>query len=620
MQEQLKKKILDQSREHITDIRQKIDDTIKRREAKTVVMKKSAISMLPGDALAQYRIAANNQEQVDNLKQLYPSPYFTRCEFEIDGEKKIMYFAKFSYSEEKIYSWITPASTLRFEDPGPASYTRPDGKVQSGILLSKNQYMIVDGKLLFLSTESTEHPRELIYQEHFTRQKPGFILPEVVEQMEKAQDQVVRAPYHGPFLISGPAGSGKTTMALHRVAYLMQSPETAELFPTDSILVLVQDTGTKEYFSHLLPELGIRGVEIITFAEWALTILTLSDNYHVVARYGTNEQERNLYEYSKLTALRQLPDEVIFNKNIWGLLQKIYKKVLSKGQQELFAKQKNELALDRFDLTILLDCYLQTHGQFTMKKDYYEESRSGTYRKKNKAFQVQYNLTIIDEFQNYLPEQLALLKTCLNHRLESVVYVGDLAQQTQLGTVKDWDSIGEKIESSRLVTLQKVYRNTKQILSFIRDLGYTVQIPQGVKEGESVMEYILESKQEQIEQINKIIMNSTGGAIGILAKDKEYLVEFKSEFSDNPNVHCLSMLEAQGVEFETVCLVGINEQSFSLDGLPQAIIEEIKKVQRDLLYVALTRAMSAFHIMGKTRLKNVLKEALKTDKIYKAND
>lgn len=605
MQEQLKKKILDQSLEHITDIRQKIDDAIKRREAKTIGMKKSAISMLPGDALAQYKITANNQEQVENLKQLYPSPYFTRCEFEINGEKKIMYFAKFSFSEEKIYSWITPASTIRFEDPGPASYTRPDGKVQSGILLSKNQYMIVDGKLLFLSTESIEHPRELIYQEHFSRQKLGFILPEVVEQMEKAQDQVVRAPYRGPFLISGPAGSGKTTMALHRVAYLMQSPETTQLFPIDSILVLVQDIGTKEYFSHLLPELGIRGVEIITFAEWALTILALGDNYHFVVRYGTNEQERNLYEYGKLAALRQLSADTIYNKNIWGLLQKVYKNTFSKAQQELFTKQKAELALDRFDLTILLNCHLKKYGQFMINKDYYEESARGTYRKKNKSFQVQYNLTIIDEFQNYLPEQLALLKTCLNHRLESVVYVGDLAQQTQLGTVRDWNSIGEKIDSNRLVTLQKVYRNTKQILSFICDLGYAVQIPQGVKEGKPVMEYALESKQEQIAQINKIIMDGSGGAIGILAKEKEYLDEFKNEFSNNSNVHCLNMQEAQGVEFETVCLVGINEQSFSVDGLPGVIIEEIKKVQRDLLYVALTRAMSELYIMSKVSLKEV---------------
>jgi DNA helicase IV len=459
----------------------------------------------------------------------------------------------------------------------------------------------VDGKLIFLSTESTEHPRELIYQEHFTRQKAGFVLPEVVEQMEKAQDQIVRTSYRGPFLISGPAGSGKTTMALHRVAYLMQSPETTELFPTDAILVLVQDAGTREYFSHLLPELGIRGVNIITFAEWAFTILNLGENYRVTTRYGSNEKERNLYEYKKLTTLRQLPTELNYNKNIWGLLQKVYSN-FDKSQFELFAKQKNELVLDRFDLTILLKCYLKTFGQFTIKSDYYEQSAKGTYRKKNKAFPVQYNLTIVDEFQNYLPEQLALLKNCQNHRLESVVYVGDLAQQTQLGTITAWSDIGENIENERLVSLQKVYRNTKQILNYIRGLGYTVSIPVEIKDGQPVMEYVFETKEQEIGQIKQILNTMDNGTIGILAKEKEYLDEFKKIFKDNKNVRCLSMQEAQGVEFETVCLVGINERSFDVDGLPSGVTEEFKKVQHDLLYVALTRAMSELHVMGNVKL------------------
>jgi len=606
MLEKLKKEILDSTRKHIGYVRQKIDEAVNRRETIGAKMKKTAISMLPGDALAQYRIAANNSEQVENFKQLYPSPYFTRCEFEVKGEKKTMYFAKFSFSDEKIYSWITPAATLRFENPGPASYERPDGQTQSGILISKDQYMIVDGRLLFFSTESIGRQRELIYQEHFTRQKHGFILPEVVEQMEKAQDQVVRASYRGPFFISGPAGSGKTTMALHRVAYLIQSPETSELFPHDSILVLVQDIGTKEYFSHLLPELGIRGVEIITFGEWAKAVLNLGDGYVITVRYGENEQERNLYEYSKLVALRRLQKDVIFSKNIWGLLKKIYQDVFNKNQQELFAKQKSESVLDRFDLTILLQIYLKTNGEFLMKKDYYEESDRGTYRKKNKAFPVNYNLMIIDEFQNYLPEQLNLLKACLNQRLESVVYVGDLAQQTQLGTVREWKNIGKEIASERQVILQKVYRNTKQILSFVRHLGYNVEIPSGIKEGQNVVEYLFESKQEEINRIKEIIANSSGEIVGILAKEKEYLEEFKREFCDNPNVHCLSMQEAQGVEFEIVCIVGINSQSFSVDGLPSEIVEEVKRIQRDTLYVALTRAISGLYVMGKVKLENLL--------------
>ncbi|OGH88267.1 MAG: hypothetical protein A3J93_01970 [Candidatus Magasanikbacteria bacterium RIFOXYC2_FULL_42_28] len=604
MKEELKKQFLDKARTHVNHVREKITGDIARRETKGTVMKKTAQALHPGDAIAQYTIAAHNDVQIENLKQLYPSPYFTRCEFKINDETKTMYFGKFSFNDEKIYSWVTPAAALRFENPGTASYTRPDGSIQTGQLLSKDQYMIVDGKLKFLSTESTAVPRELIYQEHFTRQKPGFVLPEVIEQMEKAQDQIVRAPYPGPLVISGPAGSGKTTMALHRVAYLMQSPETTELFSADSILVLVQDVGTRDYFSHLLPELGIRGVEIITFAEWALRVLRL-ENYQIIIRPGQNEKEKNLYEFAKLTTLKKLPTDLKYNKNIFVLLTEIYQFYFDKIQLALFAKQKHERALDRFDLTILLHYHLKTFGEFTINKEYYEQSIRNTYRKKTKAFPAQYNLMIIDEFQNYLPEQLSLLKTCLNHRLESVVYVGDLAQQTQLGTIKNWGDIGETVETNRLVALQKVYRNTKQILLYIRALRYSVQIPIGIKDGQPVQEYICESAMEEITQIKKIITDASTGTIGILAEDKEYLTEFKKEFADNKRVHCLSRQEAQGVEFEIVCLVGISENYSNADNLPPELAVEIKKVERDLLYVALTRAMNELHVMGKIKLKNI---------------
>jgi superfamily I DNA/RNA helicase len=230
---------------------------------------------------------------------------------------------------------------------------------------------------------------------------------------------------------------------------------------------------------------------------------------------------------------------------------------------------------------------------------------SGKYRKKRAPFKVEYNLTIIDEFQNYLPEQLSLLKHCLNYKLESVVYVGDMAQQTQLGTIRDWKSINETIQTHRLVKLEKVYRNTKQILAYIANLGYPVQIPQEVKEGKPVVEYITHRKEDEIAQLHVILASLDSGTVGVLAKDKEYLEAFKKEFVNNSKVHCLSMQEAQGVEFEVVCLVGISQEPFSIDELPQGLIAEVKKVQRDLLYVALTRAMSELHIMGTTSLKSI---------------
>ncbi len=512
MQSESKGELLSKVKDHIVKIREKIKDTILIKEAKNSTMIKESIRMYPGDALAARKILASNHERVENLKQLYPSPYFNYCEFVINGEKKNLYFSKFSFNEENIYSWITPAAALRFEKPGSASYLRPDGNKQVGQLIRKDQYMIVDGKIIFFSTEKAGKSVELIYQENFTKHKQGFILPEVVEQMEKAQDQVIRAPFKDPFLISGPAGSGKTTLALHRIAYLLQSPETAEYFSPDLIMVMVQDAGTKEYFSHLLPDLGIKGVSIVTFVEWAFSILDLQD-YRYFTGTDFKDTDKLIYEHLKLSALRN--QNLNFpKKNIYSILSEIYA-FKNKAEQALFIRQKQEKSLDRIDLTVLLQAYLNEHQQFSLIKEYYVKTTSGTYRKRKSAFPVQYNLTVVDEFQNYLPEQVRLLKTCMNRRVNSIVYVGDLAQQTQLGTLKNWQNIGEVFNAERMVTLQKVYRNTKQILNFINNLGYKLNIPTEIKSGIPVNEGIFISKDDEINYVKKHINTSSNTYSGL---------------------------------------------------------------------------------------------------------
>lgn len=592
MHDDQKKQLLAQAREHIALVRERIQTALSMNATKAKEMRRDAIREQAGDALASHRLAAHREAKTEDLRQLYPSPYFAKCDFVLNGVEKNMYFGKFSFSEENIYSWITPAAALRFENPGNTSYVRPDGSVQSGLLTSKDQYMIVDGKLLFYTTEGVEQARELIYQEHFTRQKAGFILPEVVEQMEKAQDQVIRAEYRGPFVISGPAGSGKTTLALHRVAYLSESPETADYFQPDTIIVLVQDVGTKEYFSHLLPELGIRGVAIVTFAEWAAQIL--NTNFSFVTRIGATEREKQLYEYAKLQALRSAV-HAPFTKNIFSLLETLYADFFDPAQKLLFKNQKRQKLLDRFDLTILLQRYHATNGEFMIERDYYEESASGTYRKRKSAFPAQYNLMIVDEFQNYLPEQLTLLKSCVNKRLESMVYVGDLAQQTQLGTIRDFADIRETVAPERVVRLQKVYRNTKQILEYIRSRGYAVTIPEQIKEGRAVEEIVVQTVEQEIEEIKKIVGGRSGISIGILSPEKAYLEKHKEQFIENKNIFCMSFQEAQGVEFDVVFIVGMSETYFAISGLPKELAVEITKTKKDLFYVALTRAMAELY-------------------------
>lgn len=604
MKEVEKKQILDKAKEHLEYIREKIISAINFGEGKSVKMIADLKKAPPSDRIVRNTLMHYNNENTENLRQLYTSSYFTRCDFEIDGQKREVYISKFSFSDEGVYSWITPIASLRFENPGTASYTRPNGKIRSGFLSRKDQFLIVDGKIVFFSTEGVQIPRELIFQEHFARHKQGFVLPEVVELMEKAQDQIVRAHHHGPFAISGPAGSGKTTLALHRVAFLIQSPETAEWFTPDKILVLVQDVGTKEYFSYLLPELGIRGVSIITFFEWASSVLDL-EGYQPTDKMELAATEQKLYEYAKLKALKNLP-KIEYSNNVYNFLKNVYENFLDDSQKIHLAWQKKNRTLDRFDLTVLLKSYLKTGKGLFMKKEMYYQLANDSYRKKFFSLPANYNLMIIDEFQNYLPEQLAILKSCINKRLNSVIYVGDLAQQTRLGTIRSWSDIEEKINPERLVVLQKVYRNTKQILNYIKSLGYTVSIPSEIKEGELVAELKMEDKTEEIEYVKNLLVDQTDISIGVLAFDKNYLNEFKACFGKDNRVYCLSMQEAQGVEFDIVCLVGIQKNLFNYNDLPTEIIGEVNKINRDLLYIALTRAMSELHILGNTKLSAVL--------------
>lgn len=598
-----KKHMLDMLKHHIQHIQQKIMDELETVRVVANRSMRQIAKMRPDSQAVEMQLKAIAEKRVEELEQLYPTPYFIKCEVVEKGanESKTFYVAKYQMSQESVYSWISPIAAIRFESPGNVSYTLPSGEKKELLLTGREQYMIVDGKVIFFAREEEGSSRELIYQEHFTKQKTEFALPEIVAQMEKAQDQVIRAHHYGPLVISGPAGSGKTTLALHRVAYLTQAPDTAQFYPPEKIIVFVQDNGTKEYFSHLLPELGIHEVTITTFSEWAMNILGL-EGYEYVIRYGANDEERDLYEYQKIRVLREKEIVPEYNKNSTSVLSKAYSRI------KLYEKQKKTKQLDRFDITLLLKAYLEKNKKLESSRTMNTIVR-GVLKQKTKKTALQYSLMVVDEFQNYLPEQLLILKTCLEEEARSTIYVGDTAQQVYLGTIKDWKEIAETITPERKIRLDKVYRNTKSILLFIQSLGYSIVIPNGIKEGPAVTEKIFTNPNEEIQHIRNTLSQYTKGSIGILGKSDTYLESFKEAFKDEKNVHVLTMNESQGVEFDLVCIVGINDETFTVthhdDVLPEHLTER-KLMQKDLLYVALTRAITELHVLGRKYLKDIL--------------
>lgn len=587
-----KETLLNTLRESIKKIQGKI--ILEKERVRSLIEKplSEIKSMKPEDQAVYLSFRDGSVNRISELDHLYGSPYFIRCDISFDGatEEKQYYFSKHQFVEQSIYSWIAPIASIRFDSPGEIQYRLPDGTIRKGVMNHKEQYLIVDGKVVFFATEGLDRPRDLIHQEYFSQKKDGFMLPEIVAVMEKAQDKVIRAHHKGPLVISGPAGSGKTTLALHRLAYLVQSPDTSHLYPANSIIVFVQDNGTKEYFSHLLPELGITNIRITTFFEWASEILGIADTIYLDRR-GKDEEEKNVLEFERI---RQLKSHTI---PTWNEMKK-------------FLKKESKTGLDRIDLIAALTSYYNHHKKFQITTNYLRVEKGVEYTGKVRKELLEYSLIVVDEFQNYMPEQLLFFNSCLNSDTKSLIYVGDIAQQIFPGTVRSFHEAELKLDEEREVKLHKVYRNTLQILEYIRSLGYLVEIPQGIKNGPDVKENIISEKNEVIKYLDEVIKNNSGlvGILGYVGEDIEYI---RDHFKDNKKVYVRTVRESQGVEFDTVCLVGICNDLFSIKTafeFPEEYIKEKKRIQKDLLYVALTRAVNELHIIGECTLREIMPE------------
>lgn len=235
--------------------------------------------------LAQYSNAVNNgiaayeeeERKIRLLENMMRSPYFARIDFRFDdeGEAEEIYIGRSSLKKEggqeiMVYDWRSPIAGVFYRFmTGAAYYDAPCGRITGEVSL-KRQYEIKNGTLEYFFDTDVQIVDEFLRQ--MLSQNAAGKMKAIVETIQKEQDVAIRDMENDLLMVQGVAGSGKTSIALHRAAYLMYQGVQTKL-SADHIMIISPNSVFEQYISDVLPELGEEQIASAVFGELLSEIL-----------------------------------------------------------------------------------------------------------------------------------------------------------------------------------------------------------------------------------------------------------------------------------------------------------------------------------------------------------
>jgi len=244
------------------------------------------------EQLKKHRSAESSQDYVElmvgsllqgsvemKLRNLYTAiskPYFARVDFRENGKEKAekIYIGKMSLMRDEdqeviIVDWRAPVANLYYEERlGDAHYVCPDGDIE-GELTVKRQFSIEGGELLEVFDIDITTTDEFL--QSYLGANADNRLKEIVSTIQSEQNEIIRSDIWRPMIVQGAAGSGKTTIALHRIAYLIYNYE--KTLKPECFMIIAPNKLFLNYISEVLPELGVEKVMQTTFENFAMDLL-----------------------------------------------------------------------------------------------------------------------------------------------------------------------------------------------------------------------------------------------------------------------------------------------------------------------------------------------------------
>lgn len=601
--------------------------------------------------LEQQQVAETvSGKQLIRLEKQKKNPYFTRVDFVYDGEQTAekIYIGSFSFStkEERllIYDWRAPIASIFYDyDLGKAHFQTPAGTA-SGDIQRKRQIKFKDGAIDYVVESDTTVFDEVLQNE--LRQQKGGQMSTIISTIQKEQNKVIRDNRSKDMIIQGVAGSGKTSIALHRIAFLLY--HFRNRITSDQVMILSPNRTFSRFIAQVLPELGEDPV-----TEWTIDQFgqTLSDIADVPSRFQEiellylekdpqlNERVRYLsskkcvadlkgylrkieafspqsiligdYEYNAEFILRRY--KAYEKKSIFQRFQLIAEDIFENLRTRPFQpkrkptkKQLVNRLKKMFNKTNSHQLYRDflTEQGFEMKKavsysDLFPIIYIRLFLEGMDEFSKIHYL-IIDEMQDYTPIQFEVFKkmfTC------PVLLIGDFTQSLTTINEMHLPDVQNYYPNAQSIFLTKSYRSTYEIITCAKKIIDDHMIEPVLRHGMKPKKWVVSSQEEEISSILELVeqlRKQDLATIALITKTLVRAYEWRG-LLENQGLACevltdestslqerlsiCPLVQSKGLEFDAVIVVDADEATYP--GL----------LGRQQLFVAATRAMHALYFL-----------------------
>lgn len=298
-------------RQDVTEIRQTFwdDVTVNIDDPEDAVETLASIRQQAELLSERERAHGHMSRQLKTLNLLKDSPYFGRVDFHEEGEAitDIVYLGISSLMDDAkenflIYDWRAPISSIYYDySPGPAQYETPGGIIK-GEMEQKRQYIIKGGQLKSMFDTGITIGDEILKE--VLGKNADSQMKNIVATIQKEQNTLIRNDKKCYLVVQGAAGSGKTSAALQRVAFLLY--RHVHEIKADNILLFSPNPLFSSYTATVLPSLGEDNMQQVTFFDYMAKMI--GDDYEVSdpfeqMEYVLHEEDDDFYE-ARLEAIR----------------------------------------------------------------------------------------------------------------------------------------------------------------------------------------------------------------------------------------------------------------------------------------------------------------------------